>query len=538
MGYQILLICVLAFIPTILGRDTIILGHDTTMGTIVIDGTKTIAETDENFVCLTLDIWPHDECRWSKLCVWDGHASMLNLDLTLPILNKAVQAFKSVRIRVGGTLQDKLIYNVGTGFKGTCHPFQATVGSLFDFSAGCLYMERWDDLNNFFNNTGAIVTFGLNALLGKHNTKGIQWEGKWNYSNAEALIQYTVEKNYRINSWEFGNELAGRLSIGASITAAQYAEDLLKLREIIDRLYNNSQQKPLIVAPGAFFDEAWYDEFVRKTGPKVVDVLTHHIYNMGAGNDPKLIYRFVNSTYLSQVSNTFEQLENVIQKNAPWAAAWVGEAGGAYQGGSPHLSDTFINSFWYLDQLGMASLYNTKVYCRQTLIGGFYGVLKSSTLLPTPDYYGALLFHRLMGPGVLKINNKVSSDLRSYAHCSRGRSGVTLLLINLSNTTNFLITVQNDMNMSLRKSNTRTNGSHSKYRQKRTASREEYHLTPKDGLLRSSTVLLNGNPLETTKEGDIPNLVPVYRQSNSYIHIASWSIAFVVIPDFVTPACK
>ena len=75
----------------------------------------------------------------------------------------------------------------------------------------------------------------------------------------------------------------GRISIGASITAAQYAEDLLKLREIIDRLYNNSQQKPLIVAPGAFFDEAWYDEFVRKTGPKVVDVLTHHIYNMGAG---------------------------------------------------------------------------------------------------------------------------------------------------------------------------------------------------------------------------------------------------------------
>ena len=92
--------------------------------------------------------------------------------------------------------------------------------------------------------------------------------------------------------------------------------------------------------------------------------------------------------------------------------------------------------------------------------------------------------------------------------------------------------------MSLRKSHTRTNGSHLKDRQKRTALREEYHLTPKDGLLRSSTVLLNGNPLETTKEGDIPNLVHVYRQSNSYIHIASWSIAFVVIPDFVAPACK
>ena len=64
------------------------------------------------------------------------------------------------------------------------------------------------------------------------------------------------------------------------------------------------------------------------------------------GDDPKLIYRFVNSTYLSQVSSTFEHLEKVIQKNAPWGATSVGEAGGAYQGGRPHLSYTFINSFW------------------------------------------------------------------------------------------------------------------------------------------------------------------------------------------------
>ena len=43
------------------------------------------------------------------------------------------------------------------------------------------------------------MIFGLNALLGKYKTKG-----KWNYSNAEALIKYTVKKNYQINSWEFG----------------------------------------------------------------------------------------------------------------------------------------------------------------------------------------------------------------------------------------------------------------------------------------------------------------------------------------------
>ena len=44
--------------------------------------------------------------------------------------------------------------------------------------------------------------------------------------------------------------------------------------------------------------------------------------------------------------------------------------------------------FRYLDQLGLAATYNTKVYCRQTLIGGNYGLLDKTTFVPNPDYYG------------------------------------------------------------------------------------------------------------------------------------------------------
>uniref|UniRef100_A0A8R7VGU3 Uncharacterized protein n=1 Tax=Triticum urartu TaxID=4572 RepID=A0A8R7VGU3_TRIUA len=36
----------------------------------------------------------------------------------------------------------------------------------------------------------------------------------------------------------------------------------------------------------------------------------------------------------------------------------------------------------YLDQHGMASKYNTKVFCTQTLIGGNYGLLDTKTFLP------------------------------------------------------------------------------------------------------------------------------------------------------------
>lgn len=41
----------------------------------------------------------------------------------------------------------------------------------------------------------------------------------------------------------------------------------------------------------------------------------------------------------------------------------------------------------YLDQLGRSSTYDTKTYCRQTLIGGNYGLLNTTTFIPNPDYY-------------------------------------------------------------------------------------------------------------------------------------------------------
>ncbi|KAI6680237.1 hypothetical protein NL676_034118 [Syzygium grande] len=43
--------------------------------------------------------------------------------------------------------------------------------------------------------------------------------------------------------------------------------------------------------------------------------------------------------------------------------AWVGEAGGTYNSSRNLVTNSFVFSFWYLDQLGMAATYNTKTYC-------------------------------------------------------------------------------------------------------------------------------------------------------------------------------
>jgi hypothetical protein len=51
----------------------------------------------------------------------------------------------------------------------------------------------------------------------------------------------------------------------------------------------------------------------------------------------------------------------------------------------------------------MASAYDTKTYCRQSLIGGNYGLLNTSTFVPNPDYY------RYSNTGVLMLAGGLKS---------------------------------------------------------------------------------------------------------------------------------
>ncbi|KAI3860480.1 hypothetical protein MKX03_013483 [Papaver bracteatum] len=523
----------------------VIFAQETAYATVVVRGATKVAETDDHFVCATIDWWPSNKCNYNH-CPW-GESTALTLNLSHPLLAKAIRAFDHLRIRIGGSLQDQVIYDVGAlNYPCHAHPFFKKKDGLFGFSKGCLHMNRWDELNDLLGKTGAIVTFGLNALYGRHKTGKDAWGGAWNSSNARDFIKYTISKGYHIDSWEFGNELSGN-GVGASVGATQYGADLINLKAIINDLYKNSAVKPLLLAPGGFFDLKWYARCLDVSGLNTVNALTHHLYNLGPGDDPHLVSKILDPYHLNRVAGTFVNLQQTMKRHGPWASAWVGEAGGAYNNGGRHVSNRFVNSFWYLDQLGMSSKYETKVYCRQTLIGGNYGLLNTTTFVPNPDYYSALLWHRLMGKRVLSVDSDASAHLRVYAHCSKGKAGITLLLINLSNHTEYRIRVRNNLNLNLVVGNQQqksfTHGL------KRTVSwlgrkatygalsREEYHLTPMGGNLRSQTMLLNGNPLELAQNGDIPSLNPVLVDIKSPVLIIPLSIAFIAFPHFDAPAC-
>ncbi|XP_077211030.1 heparanase-like protein 1 [Tasmannia lanceolata] len=496
--------------------------------TVTVKGVVSIAKTDDNFVCATMDWWPPAKCNYNQ-CPW-GNASIINLDLDDPILSKAVKAFNPLRIRLGGSLQDQVLYKVGNSVS-KCPSFKNSTDGLFGFTKGCLTMERWDKLSSFFNNTGAIVTFGLNALFGRKKvTDNGLWGGPWDPTNARDLINYTISKGYKIDSFEFGNELSGG-GVSARVDATLYGQDMVVLKNLIQTLYQNSTRQPQVLGPGGFFDQKWYIEFLQASGPNVVDGVTHHVYNLGPGVDPNLIYKIQDPNYLDQIAQTYKDIEVTLSSVAPWSSPWVGESGGAYNSGGKNVSHAFVDSFWYLDQFGLSSTFGNKVFCRQSLIGGNYGLLNTTTFVPNPDYYSALLWHRLVGNKVLSTSHNGSPYLRAYSHCSKKKPGVTLLLINLSNSTSFNISIASDLNIYPPEDTKMEEGEY-------VGLREEYHLTPKDGNLESTTMLLNGFPLELTECGGIPDLNPMLLDASVPLNMAPLSISFVTLKDFKAPACS
>ncbi|KAK3039961.1 hypothetical protein RJ639_027151 [Escallonia herrerae] len=516
------------------------LGENGTLeGIVFIDGKSAIGITDTNFICATLDWWPPEKCDYGT-CAW-GHASLLNLDLSNTIFLNAIKAFSPLKIRLGGTLQDKVIYET-EDHRQPCMPFVKNTSELFSFTQGCLPLSRWDELNIFFNKSGALIIFGLNALNGRTILPGGSAFGAWDSKNAAFLIAYTVKKGYPIYGWELGNELSGT-GVGTKVTAAQYASDSISLQNVVQEIYKDVTSKPQIIAPGGFFDQNWFTDFVNKT-PKTVDVISHHIYNLGSGADEHLVERILDPSTLDGEADTFSKLQNILKSSATSARAWVGEAGGAYNSGRNLVTNAFVFSFWYLDQLGMSSSYDTKTYCRQSLIGGNYGLLNTTNFTPNPDYYSALLWHRLMGTRVLSTSFSATKKIRAYAHCAKQSKGITVLLINLDNSTT--VQAKLSFNSTWRRHKHRSRGHVHRRKvillprcQKRGAiTREEYHLTAKDGNLHSQTMLLNGNALVLNSEGDIPPLHPLHVNSSEPITIAPYSIVFSHLPHVVLPACS
>lgn len=186
----------------------------------------------------------------------------------------------------------------------------------------------------------------------------------------------------------------------------------------------------------------------------------------------------------------------------------VDRGGDAACGGNPW-ANTFLDSFRYLDQLGRLAREGVQVVAHNTLVASDYGLLDDTNLTPKPNYWAALLWHRLMGPTVLDAGMPIREGRHVYAHCLPGTAGgVTVLAINNDRT--------NSQTLELSKA------------------AERYTLAADP--LDSRTVSLNGQPLALGPGDTLPALSGAPTAAGE-LTLDPAAITFLTIPTAGNPAC-
>jgi hypothetical protein len=151
-----------------------------------------------------------------------------------------------------------------------------------------------------------------------------------------------------------------------------------------------------------------------------------------------------------------------------------------------------------------------QVVTHNTLAASDYGLLDESTLQPRPNYWGALLWRRLMGTTVLDAGVPLQAGLHVYAHCQRGTpGGVSLLVINTDRIASHELMLAG---ASLR-----------------------YTLDAAD--LSDTGIRLNGSPLGLDASGALPGIdgAPVAAGRMSF---DAATITFLTVPAAANRACR
>ena len=430
------------------------------------------------------------------------------IDLTNTRLRKLAKGLAPAYVRVSGTWANTTYFP---------NSDQAPKSPPAGFN-GVLTRQQWEGLVNFAKavDAGIVTSFAISP--GTRDAAGA-----WTPAQASRVLDYTKSIGGHIAAAEFMNEpnLAsmGGAPIGYDATA--YGRDFKLFRAFA----KENAPEMLILGPGSVGETTGEWGVAYGTAPVLntrdllvssgpgVDAFSYHHYGAtsrrcAAMGKQTTADAALSEEWLARTDQTLAFYRKLRDEFEPGKPFWNTETADTACGGNPW-GRTFLDTFRYLDQLGRLAKQEVHVVAHNTLVASDYGLLDEGTLTPRPNYWGALLWRRLMGTTVLESGIPIQEGLHVYAHCLRGTpGGIALLAINNNRTAPSTIAIP-------------TGG-------------DRYTLAA--GNLESMRVQLNGTELALTTNDELPTFTGVAMLPGN-VTLAPATISFFTLPRAGNKAC-
>src|SRR6202795_4781045 len=260
---------------------------------------------------------------------------------------------------------------------------------------GVLTRQQWRGAVDFSQAVGAPIVTSFAISPGTRDAAGV-----WQPDQARRLLAYTRAVGGTIAAAEFMNE-PNLTTIGgapAGYDAGGYGRDFKIFRSFVKQNFPDM----ILLGPGATGDAASVSDLLVASGPGGVDVFSYHHYGTlsercSGASSPEAA---LSEEWLSRTDQALAfhpSLRDNFQAGKP---IWLTETAEAACGGN-RWAATFLDTFRYLDQLGRLAKAGVQGVMHNTPAANHYGLLDEKTLTPRPNYWGALLWRKLMGTTVL-----------------------------------------------------------------------------------------------------------------------------------------
>lgn len=370
------------------------------------------------------------------------------VDLAKPQLRKLAAALGPSFVRVSGTWANT------TYFQDSDAPAPATAQKGF---GGVLTRKEWKGVVDFSHAVNAEVVTSFAVSAGVRDANGV-----WTPVEAKKLLAYTKSIGGKIAGAAMFNEpnfLAGG-GVPKGYDAAAYGRDF----RVFDAFVKKAAPSMLVLGPSGVADTNMLgggaaamklvksEDLLKAEGPGL-DVFTYHFYGGVSKRCAQLGAKALTTPeaalskdWLFRTAHDEEFYAKLRDQYAPGKPLWLTETGETACGGNPWASD-FLDSFRYLNQLGVLAKRGVQVVMHNTLDASDYALIDESSLMPRPNYWSALLWRKLMGTTVLDAGAAGSEEpgtpnLYVYAHCLRGHpGGVAMLAINADKKASMEITL-------------------------------------------------------------------------------------------------